>query len=99
MAFGIALDEAQRLIEEGYIQRTEQTYQAPGGATTRKALYKLYYHYAYRLGDAREEPNLVARHIIDKNGHILPYVHFEGGAMSLMQEALDILRKLAHGED
>jgi len=50
-------------------------------------------------GDAREEPKLVAKHIIDKNGHILPYVHFEGGAMSLRQEALDILRKLANAED
>lgn len=38
MAFGIAFDEAQRLIEEGYIQRTEQTYQAPGGATTKKGV-------------------------------------------------------------
>lgn len=99
MAFGIAFDEAQRLIEEGYIQPAEQTFQAPGGATTRKALYKFYYHYGYRLGDAREEPSLVAKHIIDKNGHILPYVHFEGGAMSLRQEALDILRKLVHAED
>jgi hypothetical protein len=99
MAFGIAFDEAQRLIEEGFIQPTEQTFQAPGGATTKKALYKFYYHYGYLLGNAREEPKLVAKHIIDKNGHILPYVHFEGGTMSLGHEALDILRKLANAED
>ena len=49
MAFGIAFDKAQKLIEEGYIQPTEQTFQAPGGATTRKSLYKFYYHYGFPL--------------------------------------------------
>jgi len=99
MAFGIAFDKAQKLIEEGYIQPTEQTFQAPGGATTRKSLYKFYYHYGFPLGDAREEPQLIAKHIVDKNGHILPYVHFEGGTMSLRDEALDILRKMANAKD
>ncbi len=98
MAYGIAFDEAQRLIEDGYIEPTEQTFQAPGGATTRKRIYKFYYHYGYPLGVAREEPSLVARHIIDKNGHILPYVHFEGGAMSLREEALGVLRQLAYAK-
>ncbi len=96
MAFGIAFDEAQRLIEEGYILPTEQTFQAPGGATTRKSLYKFYYHYGFPLGDALEEPKLTAKHIVDKNGHILPYVHFEGGTMSLRDEALGVLRKMAN---
>lgn len=98
MAFGIAFDKAQKLIEEGYIQPTEQVFQAPGGATTRKSLYKFYYHYGFPLGDAREEPQLIAKHITDKNGHILPYVHFEGGIMSLRDEALDILRKMANAK-
>jgi len=97
MAFGISLDETQRLIAEGYILPTEQTFQAPGGATTKKSLYKFYYHYAYLLGDSSEEPNLVAKSITDKNGHILPYVHFECGMMSLRVEALAVLRELAHG--
>ncbi|MDD5296318.1 MAG: AccI family restriction endonuclease [Rhodocyclaceae bacterium] len=99
MAFGIALDRIQTLISEGYILATEQVFQAPGGATTRKALYKIYYSYGYRLGDATEEPNLTAKHIVDKNGHILPYVHFEGGEMPLRKEALDVLRSLANGQD
>lgn len=99
MAFGIAFDEGQRLIEEGYIQPTEQTFQAPGGAITRKRIYRFYYHYGYQLGDAREEPSLIARYIIDKNGHVLPYVHFAGGAISLTQEALHILRGLANAKD
>jgi hypothetical protein len=99
MAFGLALDEAQRLIEEGYILPTEQTFQAPGGATTKKLLYKFYYHYGYPLGDALEEPELIAKSITDKNGHILPYVHFEGGKMSMRDEALSILRELANAKD
>jgi hypothetical protein len=94
MAFGISLNEAQQLIEEGYILPTEQTFQAPGGATTKKSLYKFYYHYGYPLGDSVEEPNLVAKSITDKNGHILPYVHFKDGAMRLRPEALSILRGL-----
>ncbi len=98
MAYGIAFNEAQRLIEDGYIEPTEQTFQAPGGATTRKRIYKFYYHYGYPLGVAREEPSLVAKHVVDKNGHILPYVHFEGGAMSLREEALGVLRQLAYAK-
>lgn len=98
MAFGLAFDEAQRLIEEGYILPTEQTFQAPGGATTKKLFYKFYYRYGYPLGDALEEPKLIAKSITDKNGHILPYVHFEGGKMSLRDEALNILRELANAK-
>ena len=98
MAFGLALDEAQRLIEEGYILPTEQTFQAPGGATTKKLLYKFYYRYGYPLSDALEEPGLIAKSITDKNGHILPYVHFEGGEMSMRDEALNILREYANAK-
>lgn len=97
MAFGISLDEVQRLIEDGFILPTEQTFQAPGGATTKKSLYKCYYHYGYPLGDASEQPNLIAKSITDKNGHILPYVHFEGGTMILRAEALNVLREIANG--
>lgn len=96
MAFGISLDKAQELIEEGYILPTEQVFQAPGGATTRKTIYKIYYHYAYPVGDATQEPALKAKFIVDKNGHILPYVHFEGGKMELRAEALSILREIAN---
>ena len=59
-AFGISLDEVERLINEGLIQPTIQTFQAPGGATTKKAIYKIYYRYAYPLGEAVEEPSLVS---------------------------------------
>jgi hypothetical protein len=98
MAFGISLDEAERLISEGYILPTEQVFQAPGGATTRKSLYKIYYHYGYPLGDALEEPKLLAKSITDKNGHILPYVHFEGGRMGIREEALNFLREIRNAK-
>ncbi len=98
VAYGLALTEAERLIEEGYILPTEQTFQAPGGATTKKLLYKFYSHYAYLLGEAMTEPELRAKHIMDKNGHILPYVHFQGGEMALVDEALSVLQKVANGE-
>jgi hypothetical protein len=93
LAFGISLDKTQKLIDQGYILPTDQIFQAPGGAITKKVIYKIYYHYAYPLGKAIEEPELKARFIEDKNGHILPYVHFEGGKMSLQQEALMVLRE------
>lgn len=98
-AYGVAFDEAQRLIREEYILPTEQIFQAPGGATTKKLLYKFYYHYGYPLGDATTEPQLRAKSIEDKNGHILPYVHFEGGEMSLRDEALAILREAANAKN
>ncbi len=99
MAFGISLDKAQRLIEQGLILPTEQVFQAPSGATTKKVIYKIYYHYAYPLCDATHEPELKAKFIEDKNGHILPYVHFEGGTMDLRAEALAVLREIANAKD
>ena len=44
-AYGLSFDEAQRLVTDGLILPTEQVFQAPGGATTKKAIYKYYYHY------------------------------------------------------
>lgn len=94
-AYGIALDEAHNLIKEGLIEPTQQIFQAPGGATSQKVIYKFYYHYAYKLGRAEDEPMLVAKSITDKNGHILPYVAFSGGTLSLDHSVFDVLDKLA----
>lgn len=93
-AFGISLNEAKRLISKGFIQPTIQIFQAPGGATTKKAIYKIYYRYGYPLGDSVEEPLLVSAHVEDKNGHILPYVKFDGGKLELRAEAVKILNSL-----
>ncbi len=90
-AFGITLDAVESLIDGGQIEGTQQIFQAPGGAVSSKIIYKIYHHYAYHLGTGSEQPTLVAQHIIDKNGHILPYVKFEGGHMELTPEALDAL--------
>jgi len=86
--------EAQRLVTDGLILPTEQIFQAPGGATTKKAIYKYYYHYAYPLGIAKERPNLIPAFIEDKNGHILPYVKFEGGSLEITPDAINLLKQL-----
>lgn len=91
LAFGLTFSRAEELIAEGKIQPTIQTFQAPGGATTQKAIYKFYYHYAYPLGEMQEQPRLIADQITDKNGHILPYVRFQGGRMAFAAEAEQVL--------
>ncbi|HQO48989.1 MAG TPA: hypothetical protein PK939_01075, partial [Bacteroidales bacterium] len=92
-AYGLSFNEAQRLVTEGLILPTEQVFQAPGGATTKKAIYKYYYHYAYPLGLASERPQLIPAFIEDKNGHILPYVKFEGGTLTIDIKAINILKQ------
>jgi hypothetical protein len=47
LAFGLGLDAADNLITSGLIEPTVQTFQAPGGTTSRKIIYKFYYHYVY----------------------------------------------------
>jgi hypothetical protein len=93
-AYGLAFDRAEELIRENLIEATVQVFQAPGGATTRKAIYKHYYHYGYPLGVSTEEPQLLPAFVEDKNGHILPYVSFKGGKLSLSTEALAQLQQL-----
>jgi len=93
-AYGLGLDEAQRLLDEGLIEPTVQTFQAPGGATTTKAIYKFYYHYAYPLGISLYQPELLPDFIEDNNGHILPYVRFKGGRLKILPEALKVLEHI-----
>ena len=93
-AYGLAFDQANHLIDVGLIQPTVQIFQAPGGATTRKAIYKFHYYYAYPLGISIEQPSLDSAYVEDKNGHILPYVTFKGGKLKLTVEALEVLREL-----
>ena len=95
LAYGIPLARIEELVGEGLIQGTEQVYQAPGGATTQKLIFKIYYHYAYELGMSTEEPRLQPDVVEDANGHILRYVKLEGGALRLSDEALGVLSELA----
>ncbi len=92
-AYGLSLNEAQRLLDNGLIEPVIQIFQAPNGAVTQKAIYKFYYHYAYPLGIALSKPDLISAYIEDKNGHILPYVKFKGGNLNILPEALKILKE------
>jgi len=95
LAFGLSLDRAEDLIRQGKTEPAVQVFQAPGGATTRKTIYKFYYLYAYPLGETEGEVKLVAERIVDKNGHILPYVRFERGRLNFAAEALEVLDEAA----
>lgn len=94
-AYGISLERAEKLINDKLILPTKQTFQAPGGATTVKIIYKFYYHYGYSLGVSNAQPELDPAFIQDKNGHILPYIKFKGGSFTLTDEAKEQLKKLA----
>lgn len=94
-AYGLALDKAEELVRDGVTEPTVQTFQAPGGATTRKTIYKHYYHHGYPLGESVSEPNLVPDCVEDKNGHILPYVRFSGGKLALSPAGLEVIRQAA----
>lgn len=95
LAFGLSLDDAERLITERLIEPTRQVFQAPGGATTEKLIYKYPYLYAYELAESVEDPALIGRYVQDRNGHILPFVHFEGGKLRLRPSGERVLRELA----
>lgn len=95
VAFGLSLNEATRLIDEKLILPKEQIFQAPGGATTKKATFNIYHHYAYPLAVTEGEIELKAERIIDANGHILPYVKFHGGQLRLLPEAMIVLEELS----
>jgi hypothetical protein len=90
-AYGLSLNEAQRLVDEGLIEPTAQTFSNPGGGGAVKVIYKFYYHYAYELGEMTEAPTLEATYIEDNNGHILPYVTFSGGVIRLNEEVIQVL--------
>jgi len=92
-AYYIPFRYACELIESGVVPPTEQTFYAPGGPTTRKVIYKLWYTLAKPLGRMIQAPEMSAKFIEDRNGHILPYVHFSGGSLELSAEVIDELRK------
>lgn len=95
LAYGLSFDRAEELIAQKLIEPTVQVFQAPGGATTKKAIFKHYYHYGYPLGTSIEDPRLLPAFVEDKNGHILPYVTFDGGRLELVEPALQCLREVA----
>ncbi|MEM1540963.1 MAG: AccI family restriction endonuclease [Candidatus Bathyarchaeia archaeon] len=92
IAFGIAFDDILKLIDSGEIRPETQVFFAPSGPTTRKKIYKIPYNYGYEVGHVVEEAKMVAKKLVDKNGHVLPYVHFEGGRFVLSETAQNILK-------
>jgi hypothetical protein len=99
MAFGLSWTRLEELITSGLIVPRIQQYQAPGGATTEKSTYFVYHQYAYEVGTTTSDPQLIADSITDRNGHILPYVRFEGGSMTIHAGALEELRTLGRRSD
>lgn len=93
-AFGIGRDEARRLIDTGLVEATQQTFQVPSGAVSDRNIYEIYHHHTYDLGRMTAEPRLVADRIEDGNGHLLPYVRFEGGDLEPSGGALGLLDSL-----
>jgi len=90
----IGLDWALELINAGVVPPTRQTFYAPGGPTTEKAIYKIWYTLARPLGRMVEPPTMTARFVKDKNGHVLPYVHFSGGRLVLSRAVMEELECL-----
>lgn len=93
--FFISFDRAMDLINRKIVEVTEQTFFAPGGATTKKGIYKIWYTLALPLGQIVQKPDLSSKVVQDKNGHILPYVHFSGGRLDLSPEVDNELQDLA----
>ncbi len=91
-AYYISLQDARELIDAGVTLPTEQTFYAPSGPTTRKYIYKIWYTLAHPLSTMTRAPELSAKFIQAKNGHILPYIHFSGGQMDLSAEVTTELR-------
>ncbi len=90
-AYGLGFDRAEWLIENGHTEPTEQTFQAGNGATQTKRIYKHFYFHGYALGRSVADPALFPAYVEDKNGHILPYVRFEGGNLELSEDARRVL--------
>jgi len=80
---------------QGDIAPTTQVFQAPGGATTTKTIFNIYYQHGYDLGMSTAEPQLSPSRVEDKNGHVLPYVVFRGGELKLSEDALQVLESLS----
>ncbi len=61
--------------------------------------YDLAFGLALNTAEAQEEPTLIADCVVDKNGHILPYVRFDGGRLAIVHEALDMLDEIARARN
>lgn len=93
-AYGISFREILKLIDAGLVEGTVYEFANAGQSSTKKVLYKVPYFRGYKLATSETQPDLKAQVVVDKNGHIYPYVTFVGGVMSIQPEALATLHKL-----
>lgn len=90
-AYGLALEEAEKLIGEGLIlPEIHYTDYAIEG----KKAYAVYYHYAYHLGTIVESPSFSVGLHHEENGKLTPYTKLEGGNLEISSEARSILKSL-----
>lgn len=94
LGFGVAFDDLEKFIVQKELLPQEQRYQAPSGQAQVKTIYKLPYYQAYELCQTVETASLRADSITDKNGHILPFVRFDGGKLRLLPPAMGMLESL-----
>lgn len=101
---GIAsLDEKQNKKKAGQFQKdhgvfvTEQSYaDTRTGTSSKKIIYRAHYSVAREFGvlDPDNPPMTKPRVMIESNGKIMAYVHFEGGILNLSAEALALFENL-----
>jgi hypothetical protein len=98
LGYAAALDTIEALIGTGELLPRQQMFQGPGGQSQIKLTYNLPYYKAYPLCETVETARLKADCITDKNGHVLPFVRFEGGKLVLLPEAVQMLEGVSRAQ-
>ncbi|MCC6725291.1 MAG: AccI family restriction endonuclease [Saprospiraceae bacterium] len=88
-AYGLAWEEAERLVAEGLI--LPEMHYSDHSIEGKKA-YCFYHHYAYLLGMMTESPSFSAGIHHEENGKLTPYTKLEGGNLEISSEALSVLQ-------
>ena len=92
-AYGIKLDAAMKLVEDGLIEPTIQVFNEQHGGQTKKIMYKIYNNYAYFIGDIINQPKVNSGTLEADNGKIYPYAYFSDGDLNFSNELLNELHK------
>lgn len=89
---------AARLQKDRGVFITEQSYaDSRTGTSSKKIIYRAHYSTAREFGilDPENPPTTKSKVMIESNGKIMAYVHFEGGILHLNAEALELFEELA----
>lgn len=87
-AYMAEFGEILRHDKRGTARIVAQKFSNRGGGVTIKETINLPYTYATQFGHSEEEPALVPEVIKEDNGHLLPYVRFEGGRLKIHEDAI-----------